>query len=135
MSLSIFIDSGYLIALIRKRDKFHSVALEAAELYPGPFLTTDLILMELANSLSQPPYRKAVVTVIEKIQADNNTTVVPFSSAEMSKAFSLFKRRGDKAWGLVDCFSFVVMKENRIRQALTFDDHFQQAGFDTPLLG
>jgi len=32
-----------LIALIRKRDKFHPAALEAAELYSGPFLTTDLI--------------------------------------------------------------------------------------------
>jgi len=86
MSLSIFIDSGYLIVLIRKRDKFHPA-------------------------------------------------VIPFSSEGMSKAFSLFKSRGDKTWGLVDCFSFVVMKENRIKQALTFDDHFRQAGFDTPLLG
>ena len=87
MSLSIFIDSGYLIALIRKRDKFHSAALEVVELYSGPFLTTDLILMELANSLSKPPYRKTIITVIEKIQADSNTTVVPFSSEGMSKAF------------------------------------------------
>lgn len=135
MSLSIFIDSGYLIALIRNRDKFHPAALEAAELYSGPFLTTDLILMELANSLSKPPYRKTVVNVIERIQADSNTFIVPFSSEGMSKAFSLFKSRGDKTWGLVDCFSFVVMKENRIKQALTFDDHFRQADFDTPLLG
>ncbi len=135
MSSSIFIDSGYLIALIRKRDKFHAAALEAAELYSGPFLTTDLILMELANSLSKPPYRKAVVSVIEKIKADSNTTIDPFSSEEMSKAFSLFKSREDKTWGLVDCFSFVVMKENRTKQALTFDVHFRQAGFDTPLLG
>ena len=135
MSLSIFIDSGYLIALIRKRDKFHPAALEAAGLYSGPFLTTDLILMELANSLSKPPYRKTVISVIEKIQADSNTTIVPFSSEEMSKAFSLFKGRVDKTWDLVDCFSFVVMKESGIKQALTFDDHFQQAGFGTPLLG
>ncbi len=135
MRRMIFLDSGYLIALIRKRDRCHAVALEAAELYPGPFLTTDLILVELANSLSKPPYRKTVVTVIEKIQADNDTTVVPFASEGMSKAFSLFKRRGDKTWGIVDCFSFVVMKEKRIKQVLTFDDHFRQAGFDTPLLG
>lgn len=45
MSPGIFVDSGYLIALIRKRDDFHPAALEAAELYSGPFLTTDLILM------------------------------------------------------------------------------------------
>lgn len=135
MSVGIFIDSGYLIALIRKKDKYHKVALETADFYPGPFVTTDLILMELANSLSNPPYRLTVVNVIEKIQADVNTTVVPFSADGMSKAFSLFKSRGDKAWGLVDCFSFVIMKEMHIEQALTFDDHFRQAGFDTPLLG
>ena len=135
MSSSVFIDSGYLIALIRKKDALHPAALEAAELYPGPFLTTDLILMELANSLAKPPCRRTVVSVIEKIRDDRNTTVVPFSSQGMSKAFSLFKSRGNKTWGLVDCFSFVVMKENRINQSLTFDDHFRQAGFHTPLLG
>jgi len=120
---------------LSEKNKFHPAALEAAKLYSGPFLTTDLILMELANSLLKPPYRKTVVTVIEKIKEDSNTTIVPFSSEGMSKAMALFKSRGDKTWGLVDCFSFVVMKENRIKQALTFDDHFLQAGFDAPLLG
>jgi uncharacterized protein len=91
--------------------------------------------VELANSLSSLPYRNAVMTVIDKIQSDRNTTIVPFTSAGMVKAFSLFKSRKDKAWGLVDCFSFVVMEEKRIKQVLTFDDHFRQAGFDTPLLG
>jgi len=135
MKRRIFLDSGYLIALIRKKDACHVTALEAAASYTGPFVTTDLVLVELANSLSKPPYRKNVVAVIEKIHADNETTVVPFTSQGMSKAFSLFKSRIDKEWSLVDCFSFEVMKEKRLKQALTFDDHFRQAGFDTPLLG
>jgi hypothetical protein len=96
MRRRIFIDTGYLIALIRKKDACHTVALEAATSYTGPFLTTDLILVELANSLSKPPYRKTAVAVIEKIQADSNTTVVSFTSKGMSKAFSLFKSREDK---------------------------------------
>jgi len=111
MKRIIFLDTGYLIALIRKKDQFHAAAMEASELYSGPFLTTDLILVELANSLSKPLYRKTVVTVIEKIQTDSNTTVIPFASEGMSKAFSLFKRRKDKTWGMVDCYSFVVMKK------------------------
>ena len=41
----------------------------------------------------------------------------------------LFARRPDKAWSLTDCISFVVMKENRIKEALTGDHHFEQAGF------
>jgi predicted nucleic acid-binding protein len=65
----------------------------------------------------------------------SNTTVIPFTSEGMSRAFSLFKRRKDKTWGMVDCYSFVVMKKRRVRHALTFDDHFRQAGFDTPLIG
>lgn len=50
MKRIIFLDTGYLIALIRKKDQFHAAAMEASELYHGPFLTTDLILVELANS-------------------------------------------------------------------------------------
>lgn len=130
----IFLDTGYLIALIRKRDACHAAALEASLSYSGPFLTTDLVLVELANSLSKPPYRKTVVTVIERIQMDSNTTVVPFTTRGMAKAFAFFKSRIDKEWGLVDCFSFEVMREKKIKQALTFDDHFRQAGFETLLV-
>ncbi len=31
--------------------------------------------------------------------------------------------------GLVDCISFVVMRERNIEAALTADEHFIQAGF------
>ena len=34
---------------------------------------------------------------------------------------------------LTDCISFVVMEERGIRDALTADEHFKQAGFQ-PLL-
>jgi hypothetical protein len=35
----------------------------------------------------------------------------------------------DKAWGLVDCISLIVMNQAEVTQALTFDQHFVQAGF------
>jgi hypothetical protein len=92
------------------------------------------VLVELANCLSQPPYRETVVAIIEKIRTDGNTMVVPFGSEGMEKALSLYKARPDKAWGLVDCFSFIVLKEKRLKVALCFDEHFRQAGFETPLL-
>jgi hypothetical protein len=38
-----------------------------------------------------------------------------------------------KEWGLTDCISFVVMEARGIRDALTADEHFKQAGF-RPLL-
>ena len=40
----------------------------------------------------------------------------------------MFRRR-DKKFAFTDCTSFVVMKERRLRKALTRDRHFKQAGF------
>ena len=134
MRQTVFLDTSYLIALIRKKDARHRDALAAASIFIGRFVTTDLVLVELANSLSLPPTRAVVISAVERIRADAATTIVPFSSEGMERALTLFKSRHDKSWGLVDCFSFVVMKEKRIRQVLTFDDHFRQAGFETPLL-
>jgi predicted nucleic acid-binding protein len=42
----------------------------------------------------------------------------------------MYKKYNDKEWGLIDCISFVVMTEAGVKQALTFDQHFEQAGFE-----
>ncbi|MEL6778344.1 MAG: hypothetical protein AAFO06_13905, partial [Cyanobacteria bacterium J06597_16] len=59
--------------------------------------------------------------------------IVPLSESLYFKALSLFQDRMDKEWGLVDCVSFIVMKERGITQALTCDQHFQQMGFQALL--
>ena len=46
------------------------------------------------------------------------------------KGFELYKSYKDKSWGLIDCISFVVMREMEITDVLTFDKHFEQAGFN-----
>jgi len=66
-----------------------------------------------------------LLTLIGK--EDVRHKVVFFDSEGMEKALALYKGRPDKAWGLVDCFSFVVMKEGRLKVALCFDEHFRQA--------
>lgn len=133
MRRTVFLDTSYLIALVRKKDARHADAVKAAEIFSGPFLTTDLVLVELANALSLPPYRASAVNVIESIRVDKHTTIIHFDEAGMTKALNFYKARDDKAWGLIDCFSFMVMTEKRLKRALTFDDHFRQAGFEVPL--
>lgn len=134
MKNTIFLDTSYFLALIRKKDECHAAARAASVKYKGLFLTTDLVIVEFANSLSQPLYRETAVVVIEKIRADRNIRILPFDFEGMKKAFALYKSRPDKAWGLVDCFSFVVMREGEVKTALSFDEHFRQAGFEVPLL-
>ena len=68
------------------------------------------------------------------MQDDPLTTIVPCSSDRFERALELYKSRTDKSWGMIDCFSFVVMDEFRVKQALAFDEHFRQAGYTVPLL-
>lgn len=134
MRRTVFLDTSYFLALIRKKDMHHDAVLDVAENYTGSFVTTDLVLVEFANSLSQPPYRATASKVIEKIRTDTKIKVLSFGSESMEKALALYIDRPDKGWGLVDCFSFVVMKEERLKMAFSFDEHFRQAGFEVPLL-
>jgi hypothetical protein len=46
------------------------------------------------------------------------------------KARDVFFRHRDKSYSFTDCTSFVVMKELKLKQALTTDRHFRQMGFE-----
>jgi predicted nucleic acid-binding protein len=51
--------------------------------------------------------------------------------AQADKARGLFFRYRDKEFSFTDCTSFVVMRQLKLREVLTTDHHFAQAGFIT----
>ena len=51
------------------------------------------------------------------------------SSELFQRGLLLYQERKDKEWQLTDCISFVVMKDEGVKEALTGDRHFDQAGF------
>ena len=65
----------------------------------------------------------------ERISHDPRIEVVPHRGDLSADAIRLFTARSDKNWSLTDCLSFVVMERKGIREALTADTHFEQAGF------
>jgi predicted nucleic acid-binding protein len=92
-------------------------------------VTTQAILLEIGNALSKQRYRAAAIQLLESLHTDPSVEVVSLTDGLYRLAFSLFKQRKDKEWGLVDCISFIVMQDRGITDALTADAHFQQAGF------
>lgn len=54
---------------------------------------------------------------------------MPPSRSLFDRGIELYNARDDKDWSLTDCISFVVMEEHGIKEALTGDRHFEQAGF------
>ena len=47
----------------------------------------------------------------------------------LALGWEYFRQHHDKRYSLTDCLSFVVMNERGLTQALGFDHHFVQAGF------
>ncbi len=136
MSKQAFADASFYIALANPRDQYHEQAVERAidlEKENVHLVITRAILLEIGDALANPRYRKAVAVLLESLEKDPRVEIIPLSEQLYHRAFELFKQRPDKAWGLVDCISFIVMQDRGITDALTADDHFRQAGF-IPLL-
>jgi hypothetical protein len=50
-------------------------------------------------------------------------------SDRFADARAFFLKHSDQPWSFTDCVSFRVMAQLRLREALTKDAQFQQAGF------
>ncbi|OYD97577.1 PIN domain nuclease [Nostoc sp. 'Peltigera membranacea cyanobiont' 210A] len=129
MRNKIFVDTLFVVALINQRDQYHQRASELADsLETQLLITTDAVLLEIGNALARN-YKNEAVEIIEHFFGSDEVEIVRLTPELFAQAFTLHKTHQDKAWGLVDCISFVVMKQAEVSQALTFDQHFVQAGF------
>lgn len=124
-----FADAFFFIALINERDKAHAAAKAVVSQYDLEPVTTDFVLLEVADALSAPAHRAKTVALIQELQRSGPETLVRVSRPLLEQAFELYRARPDKSWSLTDCTSFVVMQDMGITEALTGDAHFEQAGF------
>ncbi|WP_373507312.1 type II toxin-antitoxin system VapC family toxin [Thiocapsa sp.] len=132
MAEPVFVDTGYILALVNENDQHHAEALVLSERFDGqPVVVTDAVLLEIGNALSRMD-RNAAVQIIQDLRDSPGATVVNLNPELFESAFGLYRRHIDKQWGLVDCVSFVVMRRLRLTTALAFDQHFVQAGFVSP---
>lgn len=128
-------DTSFAIALISKTDANHSAALQIAQQLPRfRIVTSHAVMFEIGNTLSKKQYRLQGIKFLKSLECDPQVEVVTITPILYKKTFELFCHYHDKSWGLVDCSSFVIMKQQAINFALTADRHFQQADFKALLL-
>lgn len=124
---ALFADTFYFQARVNRYDQHHARVLAWSQSHIAPLVTTELVLVELANSLAASRFRPLVHDYFRLLR--QNITVVPANRIRLETALQLYHQHDDKMWSLTDCLSFVVMRERRITDALTGDHHFVQAGF------
>ncbi|NUM76576.1 type II toxin-antitoxin system VapC family toxin [candidate division KSB1 bacterium] len=135
MKKPLFIDTSYILALVNTRDEFHLQAKNVADQVDDKLITTEAVLMEVGNALAKPQWREIAVETLEDMRNDDDVEILSVDSELFSKALKFYSSRIDKEWGLTDCISFVVMKDRKLKDALTSDHHFEQAGFQALLRG
>jgi uncharacterized protein len=137
MASEIFADTSGLYALLVSADDCHTRAcavLAAAAKRKTRFVVTDYVIDETATLLRARGHGSATEDLFETVLSSRACSIEWMERDRFDRARTLFLAHGDKEWSFTDCFSFVVMKELRIRDALTKDRHFSAAGFHA-LLG
>ncbi len=130
----IFADTSYWIGLVNPRDQIHQKVIKITQqLFSVRLLTTEMVLGELLNSFSDSPFRRTVAGMVLKLRNDRSVRIVPQTSEQFERALRRYKQAADKSWSLTDCASFEAMEAEQIQAALTHDQHFAQAGFETLL--
>jgi hypothetical protein len=132
MRAEVFLDTAYAIALSSPNDRFHRPAVQLADELKSAgtrLVTTRAILLEIGNALSKQRHRRAAAALLDSLDVDPKVEIIPLSEQLYARALQLYRERPDKEWALTDCVSFIVMEDRGINEALTTDEHFQQAGF------
>lgn len=125
----IFADTSFYLAILFADDSLHARAVRWRTATDQPLITTEFVLVELVDAMSAEHLRDLAVSAIETLRDDPLVQIVPVSTELFDAGLDLFSQRRDKRWSLTDCISFVVMTRNDVREALTADHHFEQAGF------
>lgn len=130
----IFADTAGWGHLVDPTQAWHA---QAATLYRAgrqqgrKFITTNYILTELVALLTSPLRipPPTIIAFINSLKTSPHIEIVHVDASLDEQAWQLLSQRQDKEWSLVDCASFVIMRQRNILEAFTTDEHFEQAGF------
>jgi predicted nucleic acid-binding protein len=124
-----FIDTSYALALLNRHDQDHRKAISLISMVAqSKTWITEAVLIEIGDGMSRLD-RGSASAFIPRSDDSPDTEVIPLDSDLIRRGLTLDRDRKDKGWGLTDCNSFLVMREQGLTDALTADEHFTQAGF------
>jgi predicted nucleic acid-binding protein len=136
MANEIFVDTSGFYALLIKGDDQHEAAvriLREARRRKRRFVTSDHVLDETATLLKARGHGHLLSAFFDSLHTSHACRTEWTDPERFHRAQAFFLKHADQAWSFTDCLSFCLMKELRLRDALTKDGHFDEAGFVTLL--
>jgi predicted nucleic acid-binding protein len=130
--VSVFLDTGYLIAQEMDDDQHYEAAVrhwQSVSRGRPDLVTTSLVLTETVTFINSRGQHSKAVSVGNMLLDSPSINLIQVNESLLMDGWEYFKRYGDKRYSLTDCVSFVIMERYGIRAAYAFDRNFTQAGF------
>ena len=127
-----FVDTAGWVACADRNDPAHAkcVAARDAQLRAGVvLLTTDYVVDESLTLLRLRLGLAAAGEWWQRISSSQRVVMAEVDHDLREDALRWFFRYEDKEFSFTDCTSFALMKREKLREVLTTDRHFKQAGF------
>lgn len=128
----LFVDTAGWVACADRNDPAHAKCVTArdAQLRAGAvLLTTDYVMDETLTLLRLRLGLGAAGEWWQRISSSRRVVMVEVDHDLREDALRWFFRYDDKEFSFTDCTSFALMKRDKLREVLTTDRHFKQAGF------
>ncbi len=124
-----FVDTSFWVALQYTKDANHAQAVVLWSSDTGPLLMTNLVLGETWTFLRRRTGHQAALAFLDRVARSPRVEVAHVQPTDEDDAWGWLRRHDERAYSFVDATSFVVMRRQRLREALAFDGDFAAAGF------
>lgn len=130
-----FVDTSAFLALVARNDSRHLQAvrlLDRLRVGRNLLYTTKYVVYESHAAVLADAGGGAARQFLLAM-ANSATRIMRVRGMDEARAREIIFKFADKEYSLCDATSFAVMERLGLRLAFTFDDHFTQHGFSTPL--
>lgn len=128
MAASVLADTGAILALLDRKDRWHRVCMATFGQLPLPLLTSEAVLTELFHLVGS---RRADVESTWRFVRSGAVLLGPIDSAELADVNLLMSRYWDRPMDFADATLVYLAKRESISTVFTID----HADFETYRIG